>query len=311
MASVRGTLAIAALALIVGCGDGLKDTTYEGAPLFTIEGTLIENSVGYTVAGGNLRYAMFWNVGVSLTLAEAEFVEDLSTGRPYAPPARFVMQLYRPPHILGPRGYSIGSVMIYDDADGDGRKDPGEQFHGGATATLVAYAPEPIPADIGVLGSDVPQGFSVIASPLGCLGEFPISEDRCAIPVGAGCLQDADCAAPAVCAESVVATRLPGGMCVLLTQPPDEVDGPCGTDARYLPVYGGSWLRLIEPVDGVWLPACERDADCTRRGYHCATGVGVCLPNPAFEVIADAPGALPPLCVQDFGEPRPALSGGE
>ena len=294
-------------ALALSCGDGVKSSLFQGEPEFVVEGVLSENPAWRPPASANLRYALFWNIG-RLNLTEGVFFEDRTTSQPFRPPERFVMPIYQPPRELGPPGYSLGFLMVYDDVNNNGFRDDNEPFSGGATNTLITYSPEASEIGRSITRVPIKAGYDVLGSPLRCTTiDYPTSGSQCEIPVGGPCYSDTDCPGGA-CAESVFASQLPGGMCVVLEKDSEVVNNglpvgaPCPVAARYLPVKGGSWLREIgQDVVGVWLPRCGTDDDCTRPGYHCAQGGGVCLPTPTFDIVVDELQQLPPLCILDFG----------
>lgn len=292
---------------LLGCGDGIKSALFQGEPAFIVDGVLSENQALRPSPDSVLRYALFWNVG-ALNLETGVFYEDRATTQIFDPPRRFVMPIYEPPRELGPPGYSLGFLLVYDDRNANGHRDPDEPFTGGATSTLISYAPGPTDIERSIVRVAIKPGYDVLASPLRCqIRDYPLAGNRCDIPVGDPCFSNDDCDPRATCVDSVFASRLPGGMCIVTETDPNVVNAgvpegePCAAGARYLPVLNGSWLRKIgEGVTGIWLPACTTDADCDRPGFHCAQGGGVCLPRPTFDVVVDTLQQLPPLCIVDF-----------
>ena len=142
-----------------GCGDPLVGPDYAGEPLLDISGELIVENVGELQgAEGQLRLAIFWasipertfvgNEGITDFADQSVVISDFPTfytARLYAPPDNEVLI-----DVEGLR-LSMGSLVIYLDADRDGRYDPGDDTPIGAGRShLIVWLEE---------ASETPLGF--------------------------------------------------------------------------------------------------------------------------------------------------------
>lgn len=317
--------AVTRWALLMGltalaCGDGIRPDVYRGEPLHTIEGVSIADlSFLREDDQGTRRYALFWTTEPNRPdIDEIPWIQDRATTAEYAPPATFVMQVFSTPP-TGPGGYAVGAVLVWQDADEDGLRDPDERWIGSARASGVVYSTRST-VDSGLTALEVPPGFADVNLPLTCGARLdPVGGDAClGDELGAQCGGDAECGdfyvCPGgetcegecppecelenVCLESVLASRTPSGICARL----DRVgfSTPCGIGARRIPTSGGSLLRAIDRVVGVWLAACESDGGCERAGFVCAPGLAVCLPAPQFEVTSYLENPTPLVCLEQF-----------
>ena len=120
------TSCLASLLLAAACGDGLADADYQGGPLATIHGQVI-NSQGLD-AGGSVRAALVWAntladvplLAAQETAVTTEFPSSFELAIDALPPESVMMA---DPELLADRRWALASVVIYADENGNGRLD--------------------------------------------------------------------------------------------------------------------------------------------------------------------------------------------
>lgn len=297
-------------AALLGCGDGLLDAGYRGEPLFHFEGRVATDGSPLT-ATGPLRAGVFWLPYDPTTLdaafAERTPIERLERLPGLAPgaalveqdairvavtfPGVFAINLFAPPPAgLGPVRYAV--VLLYADADGNGRMGPGERV-GGATSTLLMHAARALPADAAQnpLGEPIAPGYAALHLPLRCGAPPPDDaiDPVYGVRIGARCAPAnaaADCGPGGACLLADLDGPLPGGYCVLPHEAiaPGEVAPP--SMVLIETEHDGEELRA-------WYRACEASADC-RDGYTCQEHV--CLPADAPTLRLDPTAEIEAAC---------------
>lgn len=287
----------------MSCGDGLLDDGYRGERLFQFTGKVA--TTGGNPAYAALRSGVFWLPFDPTTLgpayAERTPIEGLGTLPGLPPDAALVEQssiavqvefpgdfeinifAEPPPEARGGRDLLYGVVLLYDDADGNGRYDEGEMV-GAATAQMVVYAEQALTAANPDNTTDRPldPGYALIELPLDCGATAPVFEldETYDVRVGAGCAPEtaaADCGAGGTCLLEDLDSPLPGGYCVLdIDAIPPDTDPP------------ETMVEVETERDGVELIAyykvCSKSASC-REGYTCQNDI--CLPRQPPALILD------------------------
>jgi hypothetical protein len=279
-----------------GCGDPLVDDSYQGKRIASLTCNVIEESAHYEHA----RAALFWSSDLTdstlATLHEARSTSRaISSGSPYQlnlfePPDEAYLFAWDKAHPDGPRA-AIGRILVYDDANDNGKKDESEGWAGANFPYALLYAPEPLPGRTGLTREALPVGLHVLFLPLPC-GQWldPLPERACAsdVPLLQACDSDAACQ---------------GGTCVTRFLFPWPL-GACLVPAR---------AESCDPQDGAllrggpdmtyWSKSCASDEDCPRGDpYVCDLGAGACMPrDPPLVTIAasDDLSHLPPICAGD------------
>lgn len=152
------------------CGDPLVTGTYRGEPLVELEGRLLIRSAASTPE--TLNVALFWMSPSSFvkqgegSLQPLDLAEQpvLSRGLTLT---RYQLKLYRPPpqeaiqrHEGGAR-LGLGLLLLYDDADRDGRwGESRELLVGGAGQYVLLYAPDGL--EEGVVGEPLEPGYHLM-----------------------------------------------------------------------------------------------------------------------------------------------------
>ncbi|MCB9687859.1 MAG: hypothetical protein H6738_18950 [Alphaproteobacteria bacterium] len=124
--------------LLMGCG-GLAGADWRGERLFSISGDVL--SLEPVDLSGNLRVALFWAWNEDQPVEQSVVVETSF-------PAHYQLDVYAwpPEEAMFTAPWSnvelaIGVPLLYDDADDDGRYDPGEALVGGPQESGVLYVP--------------------------------------------------------------------------------------------------------------------------------------------------------------------------
>ncbi|MCB9550283.1 MAG: hypothetical protein H6706_31180 [Myxococcales bacterium] len=252
-ALTRGLLGLA----LLGCGDPLVQTAYEGEPVFVHHQMVLDGAQPPDAVSP--RWGVFWLRGGFEAGNVDDGVEQPGTSRPavrylgalrlYAPPAPALLAT-----TAGGGRYGIGSLLLYDDRDGDRLRGPDEPILGTSQQALV-YAPADLDAQASPTRRPLPAGFHVTRFPLPCEPTRDGTED-CGLPIGDPCVRAGDCGAEATCWREL-GPGFPGGMCV--------GTGSCEQSGTVR--YETSERRQLYVA---WLPACAEDADCrVAAGYHC------------------------------------------
>ncbi|MFN3197182.1 MAG: hypothetical protein ACE366_02020 [Bradymonadia bacterium] len=148
--------AISLAMVLAGCGDPLEDASYRGEPLLVLQGEVRVQSTGLTVdevadlpqpASGTLRVALFWSRAAEAAQQVSLIEQQAVTTSRF--PARYALSLYSPPPmevmVEAPEGngeVAVGLLLVYIDANEDGRWDPAtDRLVGGARQRALVYTP--------------------------------------------------------------------------------------------------------------------------------------------------------------------------
>ena len=283
-----------------GCGDPLVDVSYQGQPLFSFRGYIVDTRVGWREAPEQVRVAVLWSPAPNATtLVQVEaLVEQRAASLTARFPSSFQMHLFQRPEDAWLRGpdsgrFGVGYPVVYHDRNGNQRCESDEVL-GNAWSTAILYAPEPLSAQRSPTDRDLPQGFSLTALPLPCGDSVENPGEDCGVPLGAPCEEDADCGTRGMClpaddsdieAQERLYTSLsfggfPGGYCVVreLITPPNVID--CWPQDSVTVAQ-----QLMAGLEHTWYKACEDDSSCrVQEGYLCHISWGACLPDQPVEI---------------------------
>ena len=288
------------LALLAACGEPLVGDDYQGERIAAFTGSVIEENAHYAHA----RAAVFWSSDVADS-SVATLHEQASTSRPVSSGGSYQLNLFEPPgdDVMQPWGgesaqehAALGRVLVYDDANQNGKKDPAEHWAGALKPYALLYAPSALPARTGLSQEALPAGLHVVLLPLPCGNWMDPAPTRACdpVPLLQACTSDAQCGAGS-CVDRLL-FPWPGGACLV----PLREDGCEPSDGAIL--RGG-------PDMTYWTKRCSSNADCPRgEPYVCDLGAGACMPrNPPLVAIgtADSVEHLPPFCAAGPGEPPP------
>ncbi|MCA9539351.1 MAG: hypothetical protein KC620_10720 [Myxococcales bacterium] len=295
---MRPCLLAAALAVTVGCGDGLLDQQYQGEPMFTFAGQVASDGA-QPVYVAPLRAAVFWlpydptQLGAAFAErtpidrldrlpgldANAHLVEQATIAVAVRFPGVFSINIFAPPPaeaIATDARLRFGVVLLYEDRDGDERMTPGEVV-GAAPRQLVLFADQDLAADDthNPTGAALPAGYAAVDLPLRCGVPSPEYDldPMLDVRLGAACTGDGmdACGALGTCLTADLDGPLPDGYCVLLKDDLPTTAQPPLTSALIETERDGNELEA-------WYRECMTSADC-RPAYTCQQHV--CLPAPA------------------------------
>lgn len=151
--------------LVLGCGDPLAGGAYLGEELLRLEGEVtVRNDVAEEeLAEGALRLAIFWSEsGIEQAVKNPVSTIEQQAVTTSTFPSRFALSIHVPPSEglvqdarAGTGRYAVGLLLVYIDADGDGRWDSTvDELAGGAEETAVIYTPAGVESEsLGTLGA--------------------------------------------------------------------------------------------------------------------------------------------------------------
>lgn len=282
------TLIIVAVLLVGGislsCGEPLTQPSYRGEPLFRFTGQVAAQ--GVFSQAQRIRLSIFWLPSGGKTV-QTEWVEQASASVDISFPSEFEVKVFqRPDPNVFFVDQALGRLMLYDDLNGNNRRDADEPFVGSAPNQGIVYTDRPLDYLDNQTGVSLPGGFTLIHYPLRCRSRLDRSRDvRCLVPIGSPCETSDDC-----CPDGVDCTRLgaaclrdlvgqypfPGGYCtargVERACPGEWEDETAGVASR--PVR----FSLLQRDAEVVLKACRSNDEC-RSGYVCEPAYQVCLPE--------------------------------
>lgn len=282
-----------ALALL-GCGDGLVEPGYVGAPIYSHPFFVI--SVNAPLPE-NPRWAVFWFPD---GLATPDFdapVEQPGSSRRLEASVGALNLFARPGDALLARTatgarYGIGRLFAYADTNNNRLRDPDEPLIGHDKYGLY-YAPVDLSAADSPTGRPMPAGHHRIEFPVPCSRTLDGTDPDCAIPLGDRCRNGDQCS-PGICLQTQ-GRGWPSGTCAAV-----EATGCAPIDAVFVEFDDAA-------LSGAWVPGCSTNADC-RSEYHCDQSWGTCMRDLGHEIIL---GNLPPerICAPLTSGP-PAPDGG-
>ena len=284
---------LVSVAVGLGCGEALVDDAYRGDPLLTVRGQ-ISQVRGALALENDLRVAVFWSPTGS-TAIDDTLVEQSDVSVELQFPALFEINLFAPPSGIAWRDggpVHVGLVLIYDDANRNGRFERGE-LQGGARNLALLFAERDATADESPTGRPQAQGVSLARMPLRCEpveNETPDAPTGWAMQVGRACGAATDCGAEPDwrCITEDDDIYWSGGYCAR-----DMVAGLPEADG----VEPGSvWLN--DTLTPVWMRECNADADC-RAEYVCQAEI--CRPDQPYTMVIVRDFQTTPLC-PDEGE---------
>ncbi|MGK0358935.1 MAG: hypothetical protein ACI9U2_001229 [Bradymonadia bacterium] len=279
------------LGLSLSCGEALVDDAYRGAPLLSVRGQ-ISQVRGALALENDLRVAVFWSPTGS-TAIDDTLVEQADVSVELQFPALFEINLFAPPSGIAWRDSSpvhVGLVLIYDDANRDGRFELSE-LQGGARNLALLFAERDATADESPTGRSLTQGLSLARMPLRCEPvetETPDAPTGWATRVGLPCGAPTDCGVEADwrCVTEDDDIYWSGGYCAR-----DMVAGLPEADG----VEPGSiWVNDV--LIALWMRECNADADC-RADYVCQAEI--CRPDQPYTLVIVRDFATTPLCPDD------------
>lgn len=277
--------------LATGCGEALVDDAYRGAPLLTVRGQ-ISQVRGALALQNDLRVAVFWSPTGSTTIDDT-LVEQADVSVQLQFPALFEINLFAPPSGIAWRDdgpVHVGLVLIYDDANRNGRFELSE-LQGGARNLALLFAERNATADESPTGRSLAQGLSLARMPLRCEPvetETPDAPTGWAMQVGLPCGVPTDCGVEADwrCVTEDDDIYWSGGYCARDLSPGlPEAEG----------VEPGSiWVNDV--LTALWMRECNADADC-RADYVCQAEI--CRPDQPYTLVIVRDFATTPLCPED------------
>ena len=260
----------------LGCGDALVPTGFEGEPVFRFDDfiTLGEPGPGVT----SPVYALFWQPDGYEADEWQDGVQHPGVGLPFYGFDVVPFLLFDLPPLWmlteTERGglFGLGTIVLFDDLDGDGRLDPDEPQLGHAEQGIL-YVPEDLNAARSPTGRPLVAGFHRIEVPTSCVAIVHEDEENeaCDAPLGLRCqgVMDPDCG---------------DGFCMSATGSGDR--GWCALRNRgeCEPENGAARPQIIDGGDGpgeygvLWLEHCTRHSDCGEDGdRYCDVALGACV----------------------------------
>lgn len=290
----RALVVLAALSAVT-CGDPLVDKSFQGTPLFTLQGQTYGTSYQVQLDNPRVRLALFWNTtGIENNDVE-KLIEQPSAGLNTEVPLAFTLNLFEVPSEAlmlryGTARFGIGRLLAYVDANGNSLRDASEAIVGLDGSRFILYAPEKIEGANSPTTGDILPGFHIASLPLPCNGNLTppdVSTGDCGVPnLGGQCHDDKDCGA------GVCLTRFllpwPGGYCVVKDPPPDKC------------IPAGSVLARgpMDTKEAYYVHACLTDADCKREfPYVCDLKNAACMPTAMQQIQIGDTLKSQPFCV--------------
>jgi hypothetical protein len=160
-------IALASCVLIpalMGC-DAFVSGDYQGDPLLTLEGNILVAEASSLEGEVPLRVSMFWVAADLSELDDLEVVGEQTVGARAAQPARYTLDIYHPPSSRAVTKTSNGDmaiavILVYEDLNGNGRREATERALGGSGEFAVLYAPSGL--DAGAFGVPLAAGYHVM-----------------------------------------------------------------------------------------------------------------------------------------------------
>lgn len=282
-----------AMALLgVACGDALVEDAYRGAPLLTVRGQISQVRSALPLQN-NLRVAIFWSPSGETTIDD-RLVEQAEVAVDLAFPALFEANVFAPPQGVAWRDDSpvhVGLILIYDDANQNGRFDVGE-VRGGARNLALLFAERDARADESPTGRALRQGITIGRLPLRCEpveNEGPETRSGWAETVGTACTQASDCGPEAdwLCLLEDDDIYWSGGYCTRPNDPLNPLPEASGVEP------GSLWLN--DQLAPHWLHECHDDTAC-RAGYVCQAET--CRPDQPYSLVIVRDFQVTPLCAE-------------
>lgn len=237
-----------------------------------------------------------------------QLIEQVGTSTPLRLPSYYVLNVYElpgPEHMVrlpggADAGYAAGRVLVYVDADGNGRHTRGESFVGIMGHMGVYYFRDALDAASTPTNAPLAPGFYRVMLPQPCDSVPPTPTDpgTCGVPIGSTCSADRDCGSGICQLDNPFPWT--SGYCTI----PDPSPSGCYPAAA---VYLGSspgrpGPRPPNPRRGIYLKPCAADQDCVRadepqkNAYRCDPGLRGCVPGAPPFVQVGPPAMLTPFC---------------
>jgi len=305
-------MVVAVSTLLFSCGDSVTNLAYRGAPLFQFEGQ-VEVQGAFSGGEHDIRMSIFWLPDAGWT-TEEQWAEQPSTSIRVEFPSTFSIKIYHPPResdyfqrgVGGQITQAIGRLVLYDDLNGDGRRDAGEPVVGEAPNQGIMYASKDLEAEASFTGVAVKRGFSLIHYPIRCFSRLSPRQDvACLSPLGDPCLTNADCCGPdedcdtygGVCLFENSGTQpFPRGYCAAPLQSVGCESVANGSVVPSKTIGRPVEIRIVNRVGRLILKACDSTLSC-RDDYFCDPAHRVCLPDLPVALVLD-PGLVPSeICV--------------
>ena len=269
---------------VTSCGEPLTQPSYRGESLFSFTGQIAAQ--GTFPQAQRIRLSIFWMPDGGQT-DPSKWVEQASASVDISFPSAFEVKVFqRPERDAFFYDQALGRLMLYDDANNNGRKDLEEPFVGSAPNQGVVYTDDPLDFDENQTGVALPGGFALIHYPLRCHTRLDKARDVvCQVPIGAACETSDDCCPDGsdctrfgvACLNNLVGQHpFPGGyctargvqfVCTSLKDNPDAV----GVESRLVR------MSLVQGAAELVLKTCLSDTEC-RDGYVCEPAY-LCLPK--------------------------------
>ncbi len=273
---------------VASCGDPQLDAQVRGVPIYSIRGS---TQMTGPAPDGALRIALFFSPSGLKVQDPEQLVEQIGTSTALALPSNYVLNVYElpePQHMIrlaagADAGYAAGRVLVYVDADGNGRHTPGEAFVGIMGHLGIYYFRDRLDAANIPTKDPLAAGFYRVMLPQPCdfVPPTPTDAGTCGVPIGSTCRADRDCQG-GIC-NLDAPFPWPSGYCTI----PDPSPSGCYPGAAsYLgapPEVPGT--RPAPPRKGIYLKPCAVDKDCIRadepqnNAYRCDPGLRGCVPG--------------------------------
>lgn len=307
MASLRQVLLATGCIIAGACGVPVVDEDFRGKPIWSHEGD-IQRAAG-VARGSTYRMALFYapsSDAVDLSL----YREDVSSGLDVTVPSSFVLNAYAAPGrelFLADRELAAARLVLYDDADHDGRHGSAEPFVALASAFAFVYLPRAMGAGEATARSALAAGFHVVSLPQPCgfVPPAPTEGGDCGVPLGASCTTDADCSENGFCLKEAK-YPWPAGYCVVPVTPRSRCRPGAG---QYL--HAPLFAPLPMSLTGFYARPCATDAECVAgrsdsKIYRCDTTLLACVPDVPVPIVVGGVFKVEPLCAgAERGPPGP------
>ena len=161
---MRIASALLILVSVAAC-DGFVDGEYRGDPLLTLQGNIVVAEAAGLEGEVPLRVSMFWVAGEPGELDDLEVVGEQTVGARAAQPARYTLDIFHPPTrraltTTAHGAMAIAVILVYEDVNGNGRRELAERVLGGSGEYAVLYAPTGLGAD--AFGEPLDPGYHVM-----------------------------------------------------------------------------------------------------------------------------------------------------
>ncbi|PTL83866.1 hypothetical protein [Vitiosangium sp. GDMCC 1.1324] len=278
---------------VLACGDSLVDESYLGTPRFTVDGSVNGTSASVDATNPDVSVAVFWMPRGTQLGGEDVLVEQQGTAIRAEYYRRFQVKLFDEPEagslvtLSSGARYGIAKLGAYRDANGNRRRDEEEPLLGLSDGRVLMRVPEALSARDSPTGRPLVAGWHILTIPFDCPppegtppgsgssgGPGPVPDGECAVPLGAGCKNDAECGVGGVCIHEY-RWPWPGGACAI-PEPPRDVCRQRGSVFVGIPEAPGT---------GYWLKGCQVSADCGRVApYQCDQQNRACMPTAEIPV---------------------------